>query len=177
MYLSFAQKVVLPIMVVVPLKYQYVFFIFAAGFLVLEFLFDYINGLYKQFNRLAVYKVVEAVTIIMLIIYFLVEKHGGSYSSSRAAGITCTFVQALNLFIFVAVEVPVAIKEKYFPSKEVDEEIEAGESQNEAVLVIQEDTLDNIDGDKNANKAVVMVKELDSEDNSDNSDNDNGSEE
>ena len=35
MYVSFAKKIVLPVMVVVPIEYQYVFFIFAGAFLVL----------------------------------------------------------------------------------------------------------------------------------------------
>ena len=47
MYLAFAQKIVLPVMVVVPIKYQFVFFIFAIIFLIMEFVFDYMNGLYR----------------------------------------------------------------------------------------------------------------------------------
>jgi hypothetical protein len=57
MYLSFTQKIVMPVMVVVPINYQYVFFIFAVAFVVLQFVFDNLNGLYRKFNRLAVYKV------------------------------------------------------------------------------------------------------------------------
>ena len=33
-------------MVVVPIKYQYVFFIFAVLFVILEYIFDRMNGLY-----------------------------------------------------------------------------------------------------------------------------------
>lgn len=58
MYINFAKKIILPVMVVVPLKYQYLFFLFAFIFLLVEFVFDYINGLYLKFNRLAVYKIV-----------------------------------------------------------------------------------------------------------------------
>lgn len=47
MYLTYAQKIIMPVMVVVPIEYQYVFFIFAASFLIIEFVFDNINGLYK----------------------------------------------------------------------------------------------------------------------------------
>jgi hypothetical protein len=47
----------MPVMVVVPINYQYVFFIFAVAFVVLQFVFDNLNGLYRKFNRLAVYKV------------------------------------------------------------------------------------------------------------------------
>ncbi len=47
MYLTYAQKIIMPVMVVVPIEYQYVFFIFAAAFLIIEFVFDSINGLYK----------------------------------------------------------------------------------------------------------------------------------
>lgn len=121
MYLTYAQKIVMPVMVVVPIEYQYVFFIFAAAFLIIEFVFDNINGLYKQLNRLAFYKVTQIVTVILLIIYYLVEKNAKSYSSSKAAGITCTFILTLNLFMFVAVELPMSIKEKYFPSKASNE--------------------------------------------------------
>ena len=46
MYLTFAQKIILPVMVVVPIKYQYVFFIFAVLFVILEYIFDRMNGLY-----------------------------------------------------------------------------------------------------------------------------------
>ena len=58
MYITYAKKIILPVMVVVPIQYQYVFFIFAAAFLVIEFVFDNMNNLYKKFNRMAVYKVV-----------------------------------------------------------------------------------------------------------------------
>ena len=107
------------------------------------------NGLYRKFNRLAVYKVVEVVTVLVLIIYFIVEKNAKNYSSSRAAAITCTFVLALNLFIFVFVELPMSIKEKYFSSgevavEEIDEVSDSLEDKNK-MAVMQEDTLDNIE--------------------------------
>jgi len=35
MYISFAKKIILPVMVVVPIQYQYVFFIFSGSFLLL----------------------------------------------------------------------------------------------------------------------------------------------
>lgn len=46
MYLSFAQKIILPVLVVVPIRYQFVFFIFAIIFVILQYTFDRINGLY-----------------------------------------------------------------------------------------------------------------------------------
>lgn len=114
MYLTYAQKIIMPVMVVVPIAYQYVFFIFAAAFLILEFIFDYQNQLYQSFNRLALYKVTEALTVIMLIIYYIAETNADSLSSSKAAAIACTFIMIINLFFFVAVEIPMSIKEKYF---------------------------------------------------------------
>ena len=110
MYITYAKKIILPVMVVVPIQYQYVFFIFAAAFLVIEFVFDNMNNLYKKFNRMAVYKVVEMFTVFLLFIYYIVERSAKSYSSSRAAAITCTFVMVVNLFIFVCVELPISIK-------------------------------------------------------------------
>ena len=59
-------------------------------------------------------------TVFMLIIYYIVERHAMNYSSSRAAAITCTFVMVINLFIFICVEIPISIKEKYFPSNKVE---------------------------------------------------------
>lgn len=115
MYLTYAQKIIMPVMVVVPIDYQYVFFIFAAAFLILEFVFDYQNQLYQSFNRLALYKVVEALTVIILTIYYIVETNADSLSSSKAAAIASTFIMIINLFFFVAVEIPMSIKEKYFP--------------------------------------------------------------
>ena len=72
MYVCYAKKIALPVMVVVPIEYQWVFFVFAGAFLLVEFVCDYVNGLYRKFNRLAVYKVVEMVTVLMLIIYYIV---------------------------------------------------------------------------------------------------------
>lgn len=72
MYLTFAHKIILPVMVVVPIKYQYVFFIFAIFFVILEFVFDRMNGLYQSFNRLAVYKVCEAICVLVLTVYYIV---------------------------------------------------------------------------------------------------------
>lgn len=117
MYINFAKKVVLPIMVVVPLRYQFLFFLFAAVIIVVELLIDCYNGLYKKFSRLAFYKVLELLIVVLLIIYYLVEQTGGKYSSSRAAAIACTFVIAFYLFVFVAVEVPIGIKERFFSKK------------------------------------------------------------
>lgn len=123
MYLTYAQKIIIPVMVVVPIANQYVFFIFAVVFLVLEFAFDYMNGLYQQFNRLALYKITEVLTVIMLIIYYLVETEAKSLSSSKAAAIAATFVLVINLFFFLAVEIPMSIKEKYFPDNSAKAEI------------------------------------------------------
>ena len=110
MYINYAKKIILPVMVVVPLKYQYLFFLFAFIFLVVEFIFDYINGLYLKFSRLAVYKVAEVLTVVLLIIYYLVEANQDNYASSRAAAITCVFILAVNLFLFFVVELPLSIK-------------------------------------------------------------------
>lgn len=117
MYINFAKKVVLPIMVVVPLRYHFLFFLFAAVIVVVEFLIDCYNGMYKKFSRLAVYKVLELLIVVLLIVYYLVETTGGKYASSRAAAIACTFVMAFYLFVFVAVEVPIGIKERFFSKK------------------------------------------------------------
>jgi len=85
------------------------------------------------------------VTVLILIIYYIVEKHAGNYSSSRAAAIACTFVMVFNLFVFICVEIPVSIKEKYFSGKVDESEIEEKEQRQ----VMQEDTLDNLDKDEN----------------------------
>jgi len=58
MYVCYAKKIALPVMVVVPIEYQWVFFVFAAAFLAVEFVCDNINGLYRKFNRLAAYKII-----------------------------------------------------------------------------------------------------------------------
>ena len=103
MYLAFAHKIIMPVMVVVPLKYKYLFFIFSCLFLVLELICDYLNDLFKQLNRLAIYKVVEFFTVVVLVVYYLVETEVKEYSSSRAAALTCSFMFALTLLIFVLV--------------------------------------------------------------------------
>lgn len=69
MYINFAKKIVLPVMVVVPIRNQYIFFLFAGVILVTEFIIDCYNGLYKSMNRLAVYKVSEILSVFLLIIY------------------------------------------------------------------------------------------------------------
>ena len=58
MYVCYAKKIALPVMVVVPIEYQWVFFVFAAAFLVVAVVCDNINGLYRKFNRLAAYKII-----------------------------------------------------------------------------------------------------------------------
>ncbi len=58
MYVNFAKKIILPIMVVVPLKYQFLLFLFAAVTIVVECIIDCYNGLYKKLNRLAFYKAI-----------------------------------------------------------------------------------------------------------------------
>ena len=50
-----------------------------------------------------------------------------------------------NLFVFICVEIPVSIKEKYFSGKVDESEIEEKEQRQ----VMQEDTLDNLDKDEN----------------------------
>ena len=72
MYLTFAHKIILPVFVVVPIKYQFLFLIFAILFVIGEFVFDKMNGLYDSFNRLAIYKVCEAICVLVLTIYFVV---------------------------------------------------------------------------------------------------------
>jgi len=69
MYISFAKKIILPVMVVIPIKYQYLFFVFAGVIWAIELVIDIYNGLYKNINRLAVYKISETLTILLLIIY------------------------------------------------------------------------------------------------------------
>lgn len=59
-----------------------------------------------------------------------------------------------NLFIFICVEIPVSIKEKYFSSKVEESEVEEKEQP-----VLQEDTLDNLANDENDKKANVLVLE------------------
>lgn len=157
MYLTFAQKIIMPVMIVVPIEYQYVFFIFAVVFLILEFVFDKYNGLYRSFSRLAIYKVVEMLTVVILTVYFIVERKGQSMSSSKAASIAGTFVMILNLLIFAVVELPMSIKDKYFPSKTVNDETI---SEKQVEKIIQEDTLDNLDPDSpDKNKMNVLILE------------------
>jgi hypothetical protein len=73
MYINFGKKVVLPIMVVVPIKYHYLLFFFAAAVLVIEIIIDCYNGFYKKFSRLAFYKVLEMLVFILLVTCFVVE--------------------------------------------------------------------------------------------------------
>lgn len=168
MYLTFAQKIIMPVMVVVPIQYQYVFFIFAVVFLILEFIFDKMNDLYSSFNRLALYKVIEMVTVLLLLVYYFVERKGMSMSSSKAGAIAGTFVMALNLFIFMAVELPISIKEKYFPSKKFKDEMV---SEKQVEKLIQEDTIDNIDRDEHdKNKMNVVILENNHDSDSDGED-------
>jgi hypothetical protein len=72
MYINFVKKVILPIMIVVPLKYQFLFFLFAALVLVVEFIIDSYNGLYQKFSRLVFYKLLEGLIVALLIIYYIV---------------------------------------------------------------------------------------------------------
>lgn len=57
MYINFAKKVILPVMVVVPITHQYLIFIFAIGIFIIEFLIDNSNNVYEKFNRLVLYKI------------------------------------------------------------------------------------------------------------------------
>lgn len=93
----------LPIMVVVPIKYHYLLFLFAAATLVIEFIIDYYNGFYRKFSRLAFYKAVEILIFILLVTYYVVEYSLKTFSPSKAAAIACTFCMAFFLFLFVAV--------------------------------------------------------------------------
>lgn len=72
MYINFAKKVVLPIMVVVPINYQFLLFLFAAAILIIEIVIDCYNGFYKKFSRLAFYKVLEMLIFILLAICYIV---------------------------------------------------------------------------------------------------------
>ena len=110
MYLTFAHKIILPVFVVVPIKYQFLFLILAICFVIGEFVLDRMNGLYDKFNRLAIYKVCEAICVLVLTVYFVVEKSAGSYPVSKSAGIAATFFIAFNLFLFFGVEIPLSIK-------------------------------------------------------------------
>lgn len=120
MYINFAKKVILPIMVVVPLKYHYLLFLFAGAALLIEFVFDCYDGFYRKFSRLAFYKIIEALVFILLLVYYLVETSGSRSSPSKAAAIACTFVMAFFFFIFVVVEFPISIKERFFNKKKTD---------------------------------------------------------
>jgi hypothetical protein len=148
MYVNFAKKVILPIMVVVPINYQFLLFLFAAVFLVVEVVIDCYNGLYQKMSRLLLYKGVEILITVLLIVYYLVEQSKNSYSSSRAASIACTFAIAFYLFLFVAVELPIGIKERFFSGK--------GRQENEAEELKNpiEDTLNDIN-EKQENFQVV----------------------
>jgi hypothetical protein len=54
-------------------------------------------------NRLIFYKVCEALTVISLTAYYIVEKQLQDYSSSQSAAKAATFFIALNLFLFFGV--------------------------------------------------------------------------
>ena len=117
MYVNFAKKIILPIMVVVPLKYQFLLFLFAAVTIVVECIIDCYNGLYKKLNRLAFYKAIQLLIIGLLIIYYLTQSSGSGYSSSKAAAVACTFALTFYLVLFVGVELPIGIKESFFSNK------------------------------------------------------------
>lgn len=72
MYINFAKKIILPVMVVVPIRFQFLFFLFAAAIIVVEFIIDYLNELYSKFSRLGLYKGLEILTVVLLIIYYIV---------------------------------------------------------------------------------------------------------
>ena len=57
LYINYAKKVVLPIMIVVPIRVQWLFFLFALIIVTLEFIIDLYNGLYQRLRRLCIYKV------------------------------------------------------------------------------------------------------------------------
>ena len=103
MYINFGKKFVLPIMVVVPIKYHYLLFIFSAVILVIELIIDNYNGLYRKFSRMAFYKAVEILIFVLLVTYYVVETSLKTFSPSKAAAIACTFCMAFFLFLFVAV--------------------------------------------------------------------------
>ena len=123
MYLNFAKKIILPVMVVIPIQNQYLIFIFAIGIFIVEFIIDYSNDLYQKFNRLVFYKILEIMIIILLAIYYIVEVNTKSYSASRAAAIACTMLISFYLIVFVIVELPLGIKEKYFDNKSGNDEV------------------------------------------------------
>lgn len=114
MYITYAKKIILPVMVVVPITNQYLIFIFAFAILALEFYIDYSNRLYEQLSRLLIYKLLEIVTVLLLLIYYIVEVNSRSYSASMAASIACTLLLAAYLACFVVIELPLGIKQKYF---------------------------------------------------------------
>ena len=57
LYINYAKKVVLPIMIVVPIRVQWLFFLFALIIVTIEFIIDLYNGLYQRLRRLCIYKV------------------------------------------------------------------------------------------------------------------------
>ena len=57
LYINYAKKIVLPIMIVVPIRVQWLFFLFALIIVTLEFIIDLYNGLYQRLRRLCIYKI------------------------------------------------------------------------------------------------------------------------
>lgn len=100
MYVCFAKKIIMPILVVVPLKYQQLFIIFIVAFLIIEIAVDCYNRFYKKFSRLVLYKGVDLLCTILLIVCFAVEYQEYGYGSTRAASIAAVFVLGFNLALF-----------------------------------------------------------------------------
>lgn len=103
MYVCFAKKIILPILVVVPLKFQQLFILFIVCFLVIEIVVDCYNGFYKKFSRMVLYKGVDILCTILLIVCFAVEHQEYGYGSTRAASIAAVFVLGFNMALFFCV--------------------------------------------------------------------------
>jgi hypothetical protein len=101
MYINFLKKVAFPIFVVIPIQYQYVLFIFCMVVYLIETYFDCRNQVYSSLNRLAVYKLFEGLSIVILIVYFGIERSNVSYAASEATSIAVTFVLSLFTVNFI----------------------------------------------------------------------------
>ena len=121
LYINYAKKIVLPIMIVVPIRVQWLFFLFALVIIAVEFIIDLYNGLYRKFRRLCLYKVSEILVMLLLLVYYIVERTAKSEDSSKAAAIACAFFLVAFQIAMVLVEIPCAIKEKYFSGEAADE--------------------------------------------------------
>jgi hypothetical protein len=67
----------------------------------IEFYFDFRNKVYSNLNRFAIYKVFEGLSILILIVYFAIERSNISYGISEASSIAVTFILGLYTVNFI----------------------------------------------------------------------------